>query len=230
MNEKILRVENLSVSLGKEKIIQDLSFDVAKGEILTILGPNGAGKSTLLKALLGFFPHKGKIFWNKGLKINYLPERLSKEKFSIFPLTVADFFRIGEIPEKEAQDMLSSVGLKRKFWKRRSDNLSSGEFQRMLVAWVLSSKPDVVLFDEPMGGIDVGGKETIYSLISTFWKKRKLTIILVTHEIDIVYAYSSNVLCLNRKKLCYGSPREILTPENLRDVYGHDIKFYTHSQ
>ena len=108
--------------------------------------------------------------------------------------------------------------------------MSTGQFQRMLVAWVLISEPEVLLFDEPTAGIDIGGEETIYSLLHRFWRERKLTTLLVTHDLNVVYKYSSDVLCLNKKGItCSGQPKEILTTELLEKIYGTEIKFYQHS-
>ncbi len=226
--EQVLSVKNLDVTRGQEKIIDSLSFSLEKGEFLTILGPNGSGKSTLFEALLGIVDYEGDINWSPQVKISYLPERLAREMFLLFPLTVKDFFELSKIKKDRTEKLLSSVGLGRDFLDRTPARLSSGEFQRMLVAWSLASEPNVLLFDEPMGGIDVGGRETIYTLLHKFWKEKGLTVVLVTHEINVVYAYSTNVLCLSRKKMCYGKAKEVLTPENLRQIYGHQLKFYEH--
>jgi len=228
MEEIILKVKNLNVELGGEKIIEDLTFEVKKGEILTILGPNGAGKTVLLKTLLGLLPYQGEIQWQRRGKIGYLPQGLTQLKFQPLPLTLEEFFKFKENSKTKIIEFLQMVGLEEKFLKKRIGNLSSGQFQRMLVAWTLIDMPEVLLFDEPTTGIDLGGEETIYSLIYKFWQKGGLTILLVTHEINVVYAYSTHVLCLRKKKLCYGPPRQVLTPESLQELYGTEIKFYTH--
>ena len=99
----------------------------------------------------------------------------------------------------------------------------------MIIAWALVSEPSVLLFDEPTAGIDIGGQETIYSLLHKFWREGNLTMLLVTHNLDIVWEHANNVLCLNKKMLCYGKPREVLTPESLEELYGMEIKFYEHT-
>ncbi len=227
----ILKVENLNVELNNEKILEDLSFEVKQGEIFTILGPNGAGKTTLFKALLGFITYEGEITWSqKDLKVGYLPERLSRSKFKETPISVREFFKFKENSDQKIFEMLKSVGLKNlKILEKDPGSLSSGQFQRMLVGWSLIGNPQVLFFDEPTTGIDIGGEETIYSLLHKFWKERNLTILLITHDLNIVYKYSTNVLCLNKKAICSGSPREILSPENLEKLYGTEIKFYKHS-
>jgi zinc transport system ATP-binding protein len=123
------------------------------------------------------------------------------------------------------------VGLEESILGKKAGNLSGGQFQRMLVAWVLVSHPQVILFDEPTTGLDVGGGETIYSLLHTIWKKEKLTIFLVTHDLSIVYKNSTNVLCLTHKRhVCYGKPDKILNSETLEQVFGTEVKIFKHNQ
>lgn len=227
----ILEVKNLKVSLEGEKIIENLSFRVDRGEILTILGPNGAGKSVLLKTLLGFFPYQGEIIWKEKARIGYLPQGFNQFKIKHLPLTVQDFFALKIPPPslEEINHFLKQVGLTENLLNKKAGNLSGGEFQRMLIAWTLISRPQIIFFDEPTTGIDLGGDETIYSLLHTLWKKEKLTLFLVTHDLNIVYRYSTNVLCLNRKGYnCFGAPKEILSPQVLEKLFGTEIKFYEH--
>ena len=229
--DNILEVENLDVDLDGEKILENLSFKVEQGEILTILGPNGAGKSVLLKALLGFLPYKGVIKWSQKLKIGYLPQGLNQLRAKDLPLTVQDFFSLKNIlpTNKEIEKYLSLVGLNESILFKKAGSLSGGQFQRMLVAWVLISHPDVIFFDEPTTGIDIGGGETIYSLLHNIWEKEKLTIFLVTHDLSIVYKHSTNVLCLSRKgHYCFGTPEETLNQKTLKQIFGTEIKLYEH--
>jgi zinc transport system ATP-binding protein len=232
MSEKfILKVKNLNVKLDGDEIINNLSFGVKEGEIFTILGPNGAGKTTLFKALLKLIPYRGEIIWSrKNLKIGYLPERLSRGKFKELPISVKEFFKFKESSDKKILKILKSVELESpKIFRKNPGSLSSGQFQRLLIGWGLTGNPQVLLFDEPTTGIDIGGEETIYSLLHRFWREKNLTVLLVVHDLNIVYRYSTNVLCLNKKAVCSGSPREILTPEILEKLYGTEIKFYKHA-
>jgi len=227
--EKLLKVEKLNVKIGNEYIIKNLSFEVNKGEFFIILGPNGSGKTTLVKALLGLIPYKGKIIWSEKSKIGYLPERISRSKFREIPMLVKEFFKIKEKSEEKIISTLRDVGLDSKILNKSPVELSSGEFQRMFIAWALISKPNVVFFDEPNTGIDIGRKETVYSLLGKLWKKENLTIFMITHELDIVYEYATNVLCLSKRGIkCFGTPRKVLTPKTLEKIYDAEIKFYSH--
>ncbi|MFH1253935.1 MAG: metal ABC transporter ATP-binding protein [bacterium] len=228
MNQKkILNVEHLSVWLNKEKILQDLTFEVGEGDVLIILGPNGAGKTVLLRTLLGLIPYEGKVEW-KTQKISYLPPQELLTRKDLPPLNIQDFFEFKNASKQKAIDYLNAVGLDASLLTKQFSTLSTGQFQRMIIAWALVDEPSVLLFDEPTSGIDIGGEETIYSLLHKFWKEKKLTILLVTHDLNIVWEHASKVLCLNKKKLCMGSPNEVLSPENLQKLYHSNIKFYKH--
>jgi zinc transport system ATP-binding protein len=224
---RILEVENLTVELGGEKILEDLSFHVDEGEIFTILGPNGAGKTVLLRTLLGLLPYRGKILWKrKDLRIGYVPQRLPFIRD--FPLTVEEFLRLKEVSKREIHGVLSSLrmaGLG--ILDKKMGDLSSGQFQRVLVAYALIGSPNVLLFDEPTAGIDLGAEETIYTLLNRLRKERNVTILLVTHDIALVYQFATHCLCLNRRMLCFGIPREI-DGTLLSKLYGGKVKVYEH--
>ncbi len=227
IEKNVLEVKNLNVQFNGEKILQNLTFEVKKGETLVILGPNGAGKTTLLRTLLKLVPYKGSIKWTTK-NISYLPPQELFSKKKLPPLNIKDFFEFKKISHQKIIDSLQSVGLDKNIMKKQFGTLSTGEFQRMMIAWSLVNNPDVLLFDEPTTGIDIGGEETIYSLLHKFWQERKLTILLVTHDLNIVWEHSDKVLCLNKKILCTGKPKHILTIKNLQELYGTGIKFYKH--
>src|SRR3989338_2028890 len=236
MQENTLDIENLTISFGENKIIDDLSFSIKKGDIIAIVGPNGAGKSVLFRALVGLIPHLGKINWTPGLKISYVPQRFSVEKD--FPITVKEFLQLKSKNYSAVMSALESVGLKTKNGDRhhiehhllnqRMGWLSGGQLQRVLVAWAILDNPDVLLFDEPTAGIDVGGEETIYNLLKKLNDEMALTILLISHDLNIVYKYANSVLCLNREKICFGPPRDVLDPQALIKLYGGEAKFYKH--
>lgn len=226
-NDLILKVTDLGVELEGEKIINNLSFEVKRGDVLTILGPNGAGKTVLLKTLLGLLPHKGEIKWKKNIKIGYVPQRVPFIKD--VPLSVKDFFKLKKSSEKEIKEILNCVGFKENLLEKKMGDLSSGQFQRILIAWSLIENPQVLLFDEPTTGIDIEGEETVYRLLVKLKRERELTILLVTHDLSVVYTFSNYVICLNKQPICCGFPQEILTPENLQKLYGGEVKYYRHT-
>jgi zinc transport system ATP-binding protein len=228
--KNILEVKNLFVKFGDEIVIKDLSFEVKRGSFLTVIGPNGSGKTVLIKSLLKFFPTRGEIVWDKNAKVGYLPQGLTHLKVKGIPLTVEEFLMLKRIKKQKILELSTLVGIKdKKFLKKPIGNLSGGQFQRMLIIWALATDPNVLLFDEPMTGIDVSGEKTIYDLLYKLWKEKELTIILATHDLNIVYKYSTDVLCISKDNICHSTPQEVLLPEILEDIYGMPIKFYKHN-
>jgi len=232
----VLTVENLSVEFNGNKILEDISFSVKRGEVLAILGPNGAGKSVMFRALLGLVPCSGLIHWQPDLKIGYVPQKLAIERE--MPLTVKEFLSLKAATEKEILNVLGSVGirtgpvnehhLEHHILNRRVGFLSGGEFQRILIAWSLIGNPDVLLFDEPTSGIDIGGEGTIYNLLHQIQKSTELTLLIISHDLNIVYRYANNVICLNKQLVCFGEPNVVLDPQSLSSLYGGEAKFYHH--
>lgn len=221
--EPILQVENLGVKFHDNHVLKDVNFSVNKGDVLAIVGPNGAGKSVLFRAILGLIPYYGQVQWAKGVKISYVPQKLNVDRD--IPLSVAEFLKF---KTKNYKESIKAVGLKEDILKQRLGWLSGGQLQRVLIAWAMVDDPDVLLFDEPTSGIDIGGEETIYNLLAKLNKEREMTIFLISHELNIVYKYANNVLCLNKEMVCYGAPNQVLDPQSLAKLYGGETSFYKH--
>lgn len=223
----VLTVSNLQIAFDGNQIINNLSFTVAKRDILVILGPNGAGKTTLLRALQSLLPYQGTVSWN-ARKISYLPPQEFLQRQNLPPLNIEEFYTFKTNDSQTIKSMMLEVGLDETLLTRQFGELSTGQFQRMLIGWALIDQPDVLILDEPTSGIDIGGEETIYSLLQKFWQKQNLSILLVTHDLNIVWEYATQVICLNKQQMCMGKPDEVLTPEQLKQLYGTGIKFYKH--
>lgn len=236
MDNPILSVKNLTVKFGNHTALKNITFDVHKDDYLAIIGPNGAGKSLLFKCLLNLIPYTGEVIWQKGIKIGYVPQKLTIEKD--IPLTVSDFLKVKEKNTARVKEYLEYVGLKNetsgemhhgsRILKSKLGVLSGGEFQRVLIAFALLGNPDVLLFDEPTSGVDISGEETIYALIQRLRKEHGMTVIFISHELEIVHQYASNVLCLNKEKICYGEPKKVISKTSLTKLYGEEINIYHH--
>jgi len=226
-DETVLTVSDLLVTLEGRVVLEGVSFTVTAGEVMTILGPNGAGKTVLLRALIGTVPHEGSIVWKEGVRIGYVPQRLPYIRN--IPLSVADFFSLKRSAGPDVEGMLHTVGLAPRVAEQRIGDLSSGQFQRVLIAWALAGDPHVLLFDEPTTGVDIGGEETVYSLLARLHDERNLTMLIITHDLAVVHRLSSTVLCLNQQPICHGPPLSTLTPENLQRLYGTEVRFYEHN-
>jgi len=233
-NETILKVENLSVQFDGNKILEDLSFEVKKGDITAVIGPNGAGKTVLFRALLGLVPYSGEIIWQENIKVGYVPQRFIVERD--LPLSVKEFLSYKGSKNK-ITEVLKWVGFQTKDEHHLIHHLlnlplgvlSGGELQKVLIAFALLGNPKVLLFDEPTTAVDIGGEETIYNLLKKLRDEHDLTVIFISHDIHVVYQYASNVLCLNREKICFGPPHQALNADELKKLYGTEIGIVEHS-
>lgn len=231
--ESVVEACNLSVTLDGEDILRDISFEVKQGEALAIIGPNGAGKTVLFRALLGLIPYAGEVRWKEGIKIGYVPQKLAIDK--LMPLSVQEFFLLKSdrfwFPRNTFLDHihheLDVVGLPVTILQKSIGEISGGELQRILISWAIMNHPEVLLFDEPTAGIDVGFEETIYTLLHRLQDERGTTLLLISHDLEIVYRYAEHVLCINKKMVCHGRPRDVLNPRELANLYGEG-GFYHH--
>ncbi len=218
----LLEVENLSVFLGGEKVLDDIGFELKEKEILVVIGPNGAGKTVLLRTLLGLLSFKGKLFRKEGIKIGYVPEGLTAPQN--LPLNVKEFFGFKNFSSKETLKALDWVGMRSfPLLNKRLDTLSFGQFKRMLIAWALVDEPQLLFLDEPLIGLDIHGRQTIYDSLVKLWQERNQSVILVSHEIGAVCKKADRILALNKKILFYGPPEKVVTPSNLAKIYGHAV-------
>lgn len=235
-----LEIKNLTVKYPgyTHPAIENVSFSVSENSITALVGPNGSGKSTLLKALLGLVPHSGEVkVFGQPVEdvyhdIGYIPQRFSFDP--TFPITVKEFIKLvlynhsEKIAQKQLNKVLDYVEADN-LAKRKLSTLSGGQLQRVLLARALAHNPKLLLLDEPEAGVDVGGEQTFYDLLEKLVKDKKATALVASHELDVVYAYAQNVICLNRKMFCKGKPKEVLTQEIFTKLYGRGLKFYGHS-
>lgn len=243
---KALNVENLCVKINGRHIIEGISFSVDEGSIVAIIGPNGAGKTTMVKAVLGLIPCTGSVsIFGKPFKgkhpdfrIGYVPQRLEFDR--TFPLTVSELLMFTVPPAyfipfiKKRQGrayinkLLELVGVQDLAY-RNIGSLSGGELQRVMIAKSIVNKPGILVLDEPASGVDIEGQERFYDLIRRLNKEQGLTIILISHDLNVVYRFADNVLCLNQRLICSGKPAEALTDEVIKSVYGEMMGAYIHT-
>ena len=211
----VLRVANLGVRLDKVPILENVSFNVRRGTTLAIVGPNGAGKTTLFRVLLGLLPHTGTVEWSGPVRVGYVPQHFA---VTDVPITVRDFLSFkGEAGFEES---LASVGLEAGVLRKRLDVLSGGEMQRVLIAWAVLDRPNVLLFDEPTAMVDIGSQDMLYETLNRLEKNSNITVFLITHDIHVVSQYSDAVLALNRTVRFFGASSRLSEPDLLMEIFG----------
>jgi zinc transport system ATP-binding protein len=217
----ILRVSNLSIEISNQKIIDNLSFEAKRGVTLAIVGPNGAGKTTLFRALLNLIPYRGKIEWSEKVKIGYVPQILSIRDI---PISVKEFLSFKNESESDITAVLASVGLDSEAVVNKSLGvLSGGQLRRVLIAWAIVDKPNVLLFDEPTSGVDLDSEEAIYGMLKRLTEQNKITLLLISHDLHIVREYSDYALALNQCMVFFGESKEVMNPAIQKLIYGEPI-------
>lgn len=247
-NKPIIEVNNVGFRYGDISVLTGLSFSVPAGDYVGVIGPNGGGKTTLVKILLGLLqPTEGSVSvfgapirsLSERHRIGYVPQRITHGAVE-FPATVQEIVESGRTPH---------VGLWRRFTKddheavqtamahaevqhvqhRRLAKLSGGERQRVFIARALAAKPRILILDEPTVGVDVAAQEKFFAFLKELNKRHGITIIFVTHDIDVIAQEATTVLCLNHGLVCFGSPHDFIKEEYMERLYGKTRKFVMHT-
>ncbi|MCK4570538.1 metal ABC transporter ATP-binding protein [Candidatus Bipolaricaulota bacterium] len=227
-------VRGLSAGYAGQPAIVNISFELGRGERLAVVGPNGAGKSTLLKALAGLLdPMKGKVLIHghgpcRHICIAYVPQKNTLDWR--FPITLADFVmlgrtqRIGPLRKPRSQDhdvvrsSLEAVELTA-YAQRQIEALSGGQQQRLFIARALAQKAELILFDEPLVGLDVHTHREVLALIANLYR-RAVTVIMSLHDLSIAASHFDKILLLRGETMGFGTPKAVLTEDVLRRAYG----------
>lgn len=234
---------DLSVTLRGNLILERINLTIPRGEVTALIGPNGAGKTTLLLALMGLVPYRGQVCYldetgrpQAKPRLGYIPQSLPLDPDT--PLTVGDFLSLGmqrrplwfgrsPNAERAGQIQLEMVKASR-LADKPLGKLSGGELQRVLLASVLQQQPEILLFDEPMSGIDLAGEQLFCDILEEIQRQGRMTLLLVSHDLSIVTRHAQHVLCLNRTLECSGPVTEVLTQENLEKIYGSHSGLFGH--
>lgn len=221
MSETLLKIDNLSISIDKKQILENISFEVNAAKIITIVGPNGSGKTTLARCILGLIrPTSGGIWFKKNIKIGYMPQKINLNPN--LPLTVIDFLKL-EIRSKINKKLLDGVIEELDIIdiiKNPLQKISGGEMQKVLLARALLSNPELLILDEPTQGVDINGQVEFYKLIDKLRLGRNITSLIISHDLHMVMRNTDYVICLNRHICCEGSPQLINQQQDFQKLFG----------
>lgn len=227
---QLLRLENVSKNYHKNIVLENISFSVNRGETVTLIGPNGAGKSTLMKISLGILSaSSGKVHRDKKISLGYMPQKVMVD--DVLPLSVREFLYLRpNTSYDEVEEVLEIVRLSR-LSKQPVQSASGGEMQRILLARALLGKPDLLVLDEPVQGIDIMGQQEIYGLIAKVRDETNCGVLMISHDLHLVMASTDQVLCLNRHICCSGTPEFVKEDPEYHAMMGRPMEgvaIYTH--
>lgn len=232
MNEPLIILDNLSIGYNNQAVLTGISLSIARGSFTAILGANGSGKTTLLKTVLGLLPPvAGRIETasaDEPLTFGYVPQAIHFD--SIYLLTAFEVALMGTyvrvrpghfVPPSErvlTRECLRVVGAE-EFSRKRFAELSGGQKQRVLIARALTTRPDLLVLDEPTAGVDHAATHAVLEFISQVRKEKKITILLVTHDFAAVRRHAEQVIWLYKGKVFHGTAHELLTPEHMTEMF-----------
>ena len=217
-NNILVKLKDAGIRQNDKWLVQGVSLEVEKGKIVTLIGPNGSGKSTTAKIALGIYKKiEGKVekFTDK---IGYVPQKISVDW--TLPLRVHDFMVLTEnLKDEEINKALTLTGVLN-LKNKNLGNLSGGEFQRVLLARAISKKPELLVLDEPVQGVDFTGEIALYKLIKEISDKLNCGILLISHDLHTVMSATDHVVCLNGHVCCSGSPIDVAKNNEYKALFG----------
>jgi zinc transport system ATP-binding protein len=221
-NTPLISTENLFLTRNGKSILQDVSITIGQGEFVTIIGPNGAGKSMLLKTIIGIeAPTSGKIIKHNNVKIGYVPQKIHLDP--AMPITAYDFLKM--VPGATSQNILETLheANAEALVNTQLHSASGGELQRILLARALLQNPDILILDEPAQNLDISGQLAFYQLLANIHQQKNIAVLMVSHDLHMVMASTSKVVCLFHHVCCSGKPDVITRSPEFISLFGKDF-------
>ncbi|MGK9054044.1 metal ABC transporter ATP-binding protein [Neorhizobium petrolearium] len=226
---QLVSLENAGIRRDGRWLVRGLDFSIRRGEVVTLIGPNGAGKSTTAKLAIGVLrPDEGAVTRASGMRIGYVPQKLAIDW--TMPLSVRRLMRLtGPLPDGELTDALKATGIPHLI-DAEVRHLSGGEFQRALLARAIARKPDLMVLDEPVQGVDFAGESALYDLIRSIRSSTGCGILMISHDLHMVMAGTDTVICLNGHICCRGTPETVSQSADYLKLFGNtrSLAVYSH--
>jgi zinc transport system ATP-binding protein len=229
-NKLLVKLENAGVQRTSKWLVKGISLEVSQGQIVTLIGPNGSGKTTTAKMILNIMSvDEGQITRNTN-KMAYVPQKINIDW--TMPLRVIDFMKItNNLNNNQVLESLTTTGVDKLLYNQ-IHNLSGGEFQRVLIARAIAKKPDLLVLDEPVQGVDYNGEIALYNLIKKISVNLNCGILLISHDMHFVMSTTDHVVCLNGHICCSGTPSSVVkNPEYIKLFGEHNsetLSYYQH--
>lgn len=226
----LLRLDAVGMRFNDRQVLQDVNLQLESGEIVTLIGPNGAGKTTLVRIVLGLLqPQQGRVWRRDRLRIGYMPQKLHVDP--TLPLSVLRFLQlVPGVGRLQALSALEEVGAPQVL-DSPLQQISGGELQRVLLARALLRRPELLVLDEPVQGVDVAGQSELYRLIVRLRDRYGCGVLMVSHDLHLVMSATDKVVCLNQHVCCVGHPEQISSEPAFRALFNQEtpeLTFYQH--
>ena len=229
-NNSLVKLENAGVYRSSKWLVRGISFEINKGQIVTLIGPNGSGKTTTAKMILNILDTDEGMATSNTSKMAYVPQKINIDW--TMPLRVIDFMKItNNLNNTQITDSLTMTGVDKLLYNQ-IHSLSGGEFQRVLIARAIAKKPDLLVLDEPVQGVDFNGEIALYNLIKKISSTFNCGILLISHDMHFVMSTTDHVICLNGHICCSGNPSSVVkNPEYIKLFGEHNsetLSYYQH--
>jgi zinc transport system ATP-binding protein len=226
MNNTLITLNKVNKAFAERPVLQNISMQLMQGEITTLIGPNGAGKSTLVRLILGLIkPDSGSVTPAPQLNIGYMPQKINIDPS--LPISTCRFLQLANTSHKACHEALEMVGISH-LSKSPIQTLSGGELQRALLARAILRKPNFLVLDEPVQGVDITGQNALYKMISELSKSLNCGVLMVSHDLHLVMSSTDKVICLNQHICCQGRPEQVTQDPAYIDIFGQTTAIYSH--
>jgi len=229
-NKLLVKLENAGVYRSSKWLVRGISLEINQGQIVTLIGPNGSGKTTTAKMILNILNTDEGLVTGNANKMAYVPQKINIDW--TMPLRVIDFMKItSSLNNTQITESLVMTGVDKLLYNQ-IHSLSGGEFQRVLIARAIAKKPDLLVLDEPVQGVDFNGEIALYNLIKEISVNLNCGILLISHDMHFVMSTTDHVICLNGHICCSGSPSNVVkNPEYIKLFGEHNsetLSYYQH--
>ena len=227
----LVKLENAGVHRSSKWLVRGISFEINQGQIVTLIGPNGSGKTTTAKMILNILNTDEGLVTGNANKMAYVPQKISIDW--TMPLRVIDFMKLtSNLNNTQVNESLTMTGVDKLLYNQ-INSLSGGEFQRVLIARAIAKKPDLLVLDEPVQGVDFNGEIALYNLIKEISISLNCGILLISHDMHFVMSTTNHVICLNGHICCSGTPGSVVkNPEYIKLFGEHNsetLSYYQHN-
>tara|TARA_B100000029_G_C17522464_1_gene940425 strand:+ start:434 stop:1177 length:744 start_codon:yes stop_codon:yes gene_type:complete len=229
-NNLLVKLENGGIFKSSKWLVRGVSLEINKGQIVTLIGPNGSGKTTTAKMVLDILSPDEGVMKSFTKKVAYVPQKISIDW--TLPLRVIDFMQLtSKLSQNEIIESLSLTGVEQLLYNQ-IHNLSGGEFQRVLIARAVANKPEFLVLDEPVQGVDFNGEIALYDLIKKISSTLNCGILLISHDLHFVMSATDHVICLNGHICCSGTPSAVVKDSAYIKLFGEHrsktLAYYQH--